>query len=585
MAGFFLWDSSVSIASEKVQSSFGELDYKEGTYLHFKTWNIVIFQKKLYDIQNFKIFPDGIICCTGTFGYKGKVYEQALNQIFSEIQSNSIDLSAFWGSFSIIILNDRGVTLLRDGAGLSRIYQYSDQPVYSSSFAGLINILDEKMTLNTVASTELLASGVLTGDATIVNEIKRVLIGTPQHHITVFESKAKEYSAPHNRTEALNQQIEIAKKYYTTVFNDFLNYMPDIQFDIGITGGMDSRLNAVLAMHTVDKSKISLHTHWRKAGLNDSDYKYAHIFSEKTSIPLHIREVIHPHDMSQDELIANFEAAYALSDGVIRPGCYWDEAYSTENYRKNILQTPYLRLLGFGGEQYRNGERLPIKSGRSLKSWIKWEMLYFFAGRYFVSEHDAIQTENHIASNLRNVFIKNSNLNLKNYKEYIRQIQSPSYRSLQASIENRLGFCLNTFLDTQLSVPSLLCIPFLGKSLSFQLNMIKTISPETSAIPNGYGFNFNKGESALGKIRSNLWQIIPAYIKHPLYAKLKKHNISKHIPHLTEKHFFISELEEICKSTGIPLDFKKHRLVRSRSRLMLNLGYFLKKHTNKITTS
>lgn len=582
MAGFFLWNNKISIPNQKVLSSFQDLGYKPGKILQFGNWNVAVFQKQLYEIENFKEFNDGVICCTGTFGYKGKVYEQTLDAIYHDYQNNCLEITGFWGSFSIIILTAKGATIIRDGACLSRIYTYESTPVFSSSFAAIIQILDAAFTFHKEAATELLATGVLTGNATIVAEIKRLTSGSQNKFINLIESKAKTYSEPKNRDEALEQQIEITSNFYKTVFSDFQNYLPDVRFDIGITGGMDSRLNIALALKTTDKQKLCLHTHWRKAGMADSDYKYAHIFAEQMNMPLHKVEVLSPMDMTEQQLSENFEAAFQLSDGVIRPGCYWDEAYSTSAYREKLAKAPYLRLLGFGGEQYRNGERYPLRSSRSLQSWVRWEMLYFFAGRYFITESEAQKTEQRIVNNLIQLFGKKPTLNLRNHKTYIRLVQSPSYRSLQASMENRLGFCLNMFLDTQLSVPSELCIPFLGKSLSFQLDMIQRISPQAAQIPNGYGFNFAKGEPLKSKIGANIWQLLPPAIKHPVYAKLKKYNFSQHIPMLAKKHFFISQLEEFVQSTGIPIDFKYHRLVRSRGRLILNLGYFLKKYENKL---
>jgi len=579
MAGLYLWHTSKKLDSNTVNEAFSSLEYKRGKYLQMGDWNAVVFPKAKYKIKNWLTFEEGSICGVGTFGYKGKVYDQALPIIYDDFAQNQFDTTAFWGSFIILVYSGGKFSIIRDGACLTRLYALRDNMIFSTSLSGMIAHNQSKMTLDKDAATELLISGVLTGSRTLVKEIQRIINGQKTETVKIIETTPLTYKKPNNREEALDQQINITKDFFHKVTQDWLKYMPDGVTDVGITGGMDSRLVATLALNS--QSKIVLHTHWRKAQHKDKDYHYANLFAEKTGMPLHIKKVIDPTEMTSEQLQQNFEQAYRLSDGVFRPGIYWDEVYSTFSYRSGLTTTPYLRYIGFGGEQYRNGERLPLKSMRSLKSWIKWEMNYQFAGRYFTSKKAAQKTEGQIRQNIVKQLGK-VNFNLLSFKEYIRLIQSTSYRSLQSNMENRLGFCLNPFLDTNLSVPSLLAVPFLGKSLGFQLEMINRISPEIAAIPNGYGFDFRLQEPLKLKIAAIFWQFLLPWIKHPVYAKLNNHFRTDYIPKMAKKHEFIRELEEIVLQLNLPIDFAKHRLVRSRSRLMLNLGYFLKRNNEQL---
>ena len=579
MAGLFFWHNSKKQEYNSVNESFSSLDYKKGKYLQMGDWNAVVFPKANYDIQNWQIYREGSICGIGTFAYKGKVYDQALAVIYRDFEQKKLDKTAFWGSFIILVYVGGKFSIIRDGACLTRLYSQEDDLIFSTSLSGFIAHNQSKLTLDKDAATELLTTGVLTGSRTLLNEVQRIINNQKLDTVNIIESASAKYKQPKNREEALEQQINITKNFFRTTTNDWLKYMPESVFDVGITGGMDSRLVAILTLNS--QSKIVLHTHWKKKQRKDKDFHYAKLFAEKIGMPLHINQILDPKDMTSEQLKQNFEQAYRLSDGVIRPGCYWDEAYSTASYRTGLTDTPYLRYIGFGGEQYRNGERLPLKSIRSLGSWIKWEMNYQFAGRNYTSEKAARKIEGQIKHNIINHMGK-SNLNLYDFKEYVRLVQSPSYRSLQASMENRLGFCLNPFLDTNLSIPSLQAIPFLGKSLGFQMDMINRVSPEMAAIPNAYGFDFKVGEPLKLKIAAILWQLFPPFIKHPLYSKFKNHFRTDYIPQMAIQHEFINELEDIVLKLGLPIDFTKHRLVRSRSRLALNLGYFLKRNENKI---
>jgi hypothetical protein len=579
MAGIFFYDKSYNIAPDAVKNTFKKLDYSEGKFLQMGDWITLLFPKKNYLINNWLEKEDDIICCIGTFAYRGFVYEKSLPVIYNDLKYNRLDVTEFWGSFLVLAYVNGEFIAIKDGAGLTRLYSAFNEQVFSTSFAALVETSSPKLVFDKDAATELLATGVLTGSRTLIKEVQRIVIGQNLKKLKIIESQAKIYNVPKSRKNALDQQIEITREYFSKVTKDWIYYMPESVLDVGITGGMDSRLSAALIL--AQKQKTDLHTHWRKAQERDRDFFCANKFSETTGIPININKVYAPMDMSEEQLMNNFAEAYKLSDGVIRPGCYWDEAYSTYNYRTGITNTPYLRFLGFGGEQYRNGERLPLKSNRSLRSWIKWEMNFQFAGRYFTSEKEAQRIEGQIEQNLITQ-LGHINLNLFSFKDYIRLVQSPSYRSLQAGMENRLGFCLNPFLDTNLSVPSRLAISYLGKSLSFQLDMIKEIYPDLLEIPNNYGFDFSKGEPIKLKIADILWQELPPWIKHPLYARYKHYYFSDYIILLENKHDFIKDILKIVEKLMLPLNLEKYKLVRSRSKLILNLGYFLLRNNSKI---
>jgi hypothetical protein len=579
MAGLVFWHNLELLDSNEVMKCFYSLNYVTGKHLQMGDWNVAIFPKRDYNIKNWLVESDGAICGVGTFAYKGKFYDKALPSIYKDFKKSNFDKAALWGSFIIIVFIKGIFNVIRDGAGLTRLYQVTNKRIFSTSFAGLINCTKLNFTIDKDAATELLATGVLIGKSTLLNEITSIQIEQPISHFFLFESRSPLYHGPLNRKEAVEQQIAISKEFTKNVVDDWFNYSNKGIIDIGMTGGLDSRL--LVSLFYFFTSRIVIHTHWRKEQMMNDDYKYAHIFANESGIPLYVKRIKMSYEMSRIELESNFHEGYCLSDGEIRPGVYWDEPYCTAKYRSEIVPQPFLRLFGFGGEQYRNGECFPYKYYRSLKSWIKWEMNYQFAGRYLKDEDAAKKLEKRIEDKLIQI-LRSKRLDIFSFKKYVRLIQSPSYRSLQAQMENRLGFCINPFLDIQLSSPSALAIPYLGRSLNFQLEMISKISKEFASIPNGYGFNFYKGEPVFRKLGALGWQGLPPWAKHPLYAKYRNFYRSDYIPYLSEKQEFIRNLENSVISLNLPIDFNKYRLVSTRSKLMLNLGFFLLKNQSKL---
>lgn len=579
MAGLVLWSNKLNVKSTAVQEGFSNIDYKPGLLYRSKEWNIIVFPKANYEYKNYFIKEDKFICCIGTFGYKGLVYNDSLPLILEDFINGKLDFHSFWGSFIVLMSIENKITIIRDSTFLTKLYSDKNNTVFSSSLASFMEFSDEKKTLNLPGMLELFTTGVITANQTIINEVKVIntfssnevnIVTSEQYPLTPFLSKR---SAIENTTKAL-------QNYYKNAIHDFSKFQEKPKIDVGMTSGMDSRLNVILA--SLYSERVVTHTHYRKSKDLDKDYRIARLFSEKSKIPLNIVKVKDAFVMSEEELKNNYEKSYNFCDGVIRAGCYWDEQYSTEWYRGALIKGNYLRLLGFGGEILRNKERIPLKGGISLAKWVRWQMMYNFAGRYFSSEVDAQKIEKRIESNLKKEFNSAKfNLNLFNFKKYLIHIESPVYRSIQSSIENRIGFCINPFLDQKIVSYALNSVPFLGKSLSFQLEIMNKLSPSLSKISNGYGFDFTKSEPITESLLSVLWQKLPP-VKYKIFAKYKNYFHSDYIIKLSEKHDFIRELISEVKDIGLPLDLDKHLLFRSRSKLVLNVGYFIKRNRNKL---
>jgi len=580
MAGVFFWHKTQEIDPEKVNEAFSSLEYKPGKFLKLGDWNAIVFPKTSYNIQNWLVVSDGAICGTGTFAYKGKVYEQALPIIANDIRNNNLDPAKFWGSFLILANIGNRHLLIRDGAGLARLHGLRDKPVYSSSFAGLLRCSPTKLRFNKESAVELLSTGLITGNETIVEEIDHVNLSYEIKLIDQVLSSPDIHSAPKSRIEAIIQQVDIAKNYFINVSHDWFDYMPDSVFDISITGGLDSRLVTafVLSLHR----KIKFYTFWRNENSKDPDFRLAKNIANHLDIPIYFKEVRTADQLTDQELMNIFKAGHDSCDGVIRPGTYWDEEFSNSKYRLGLTPLPYLRMSGFGGELYRNMERLPLKSSRSYKSWARWEMIYCFAGHNFKRKKDLHLLESRIVANLEKL-LGNGYLNLLTFKEYYRKVLVVSYRSLQTNMENRYGFLISPLADANISILTRLASRFLGNSLQFEIDMLNKVSPELAKLPNDYGIDFSKSESEKHRIGVNVWQSIPPPIKHRLFSLYNNRYKNDFVYRLANKSSFVKSLIQILESTDLPLELMEVAKRNVRGKLVLNLGYFLQANEEWLT--
>lgn len=580
MAGIFIWHEEHDYNSVTINNVYESLDYKKGDFLNYGEWNVLVFPKTGYQIKNYIVQSDGIICGTGTFAYKGKVYEKALPLIYEDAIDNNLDFKKFWGSFLIFLCYKDKAYIIRDSAMISHLYGIRGKAVYSNSFAGLMRSSDSKLHFNKDAATELLSTGVLTSDATLANEIEFIVHRNNIGKLNCLHSSVDTLPGVHNRNEAIKQQLDVTGTFVKRVSEDWFSYMPESHFNVSITAGLDSRLltGLILQYH----KKFDFYTYWRDENINDPDFKIARDIAEYLKIPIKFRKTTPSSKLNDIELEELFTSAHNSCDGNIRPGSFWDEEFSTADYRIRLSDLPYLRVTGFEGEYYRNMEHLPINSHRSYKSWVRWDMIYRFAGNNFTSKESQKKIESRIVSNLVEL-LGPGQMDLLTYKNYYLKVVVPSYRSLQSNVENRFGFILNPFADANIAFPAIQAYEYLGKSFQFEIDMLKTVNHELAGLPNDYGFNFLKGPDFKLELSIALWRIMTPSVKHKLLSLYRNNYNSNYIDLLVNKSKFIRSLLEILESAGLEVNLKTLMKRDIRGKLVLNMGFFLKNNENWIT--
>jgi len=576
MGGIYIWHNSKENNNKNVQKVFSSLGYAEGKYLDMGEWSTIVFPKTKFSINNWYTCNEGNICGIGTFSYKDEVYQKALPLIFSDAQNGKLDLSKFWGNFIIFLNIKNKYILIRDGAGLARLYGQGNN-YFSSSFNGLIRCSKNKLNLNVDSVNELLSTGLITGTESLVKEIDFInpFYTSNLNNIIVLNSKSKEIDNPSNFNDAVAQQVSLIKSFLDLISINWFNYYPKSKLNLSITGGLDSRLLLGLVNKITDE--YNFYTYWREKTSVDSDFRLAKEIAKFVNKPIYFKEVLTSDRLSEDRLKSVFKESFLSSDGVIRPGSFWDEEFSTIKYRENLVPYPFLRLTGFEGEQYRNMERIPMKSIRSYRSWVRWDMVFRFAGHNFKNKNSQIYLEDKIVHNLEKIVGK-GHFNFLKYREYYRTNVVPSYRSLQTNIENKSGFILSPFADTNLSEPARKAFPFLKDSLQFEIEMLKRVAPDLAKLPNDYGFNFIDGEKKINVLGVKIWKSIPPSIKHKAFAYYKNHNNDSYIENLAKRSIFINSLLQLTLSTNLSVDINSIIKRGFRGKLVLNYGYFLKEN-------
>lgn len=568
------WHKSQKLEPVLMNRVFKSLDYNAGHLIETEDWSVIIFPKNGYSIKNYLEFSDGFICCKGTFSYKGKFYEQALPILADDLRNQCLDLAGFWGAFVVFAKIHTQTVIIRDGAYLARLYCYSNKLVFSTSFAALLQNSKDRLELNKGSIVELLSTGLLSGSETLVNGIDFIGPTYTIDSCSYYLTCAKPIPEPSSFSSAVAQQVTEVKRLILNIYRGWDAYYTHQPFNLSITAGLDSRL--LLAIIKTVTQNYNFFTYWRPVTSADMDFKISRMIADYEKKPLFFKEIRKIEDYNDEELESLFNINYNSCDGEIRPGSFWDEEFTSLNYRDKMGTIPHLRITAFEGEYYRNTERVPFVSNRSMRSWVRWDIIHRFAGHNLISPKAQMDLEDKIILNIQKL-LGNCTYDLNSYKEYYRQIVVPSYRSLQNNIENRLGFYVAPFADVNLSANMPKISKYLGDSLRFEIAMLNMVSPELARLPNDYGFSFAKGETNMLKIGAKLWQLVPPMLKHRVFSIYRNHK-DKYILDMQGRSKFVASLIEGIRLLQLPLKIEKISKRSVRGRMLLNLGYFIRKN-------
>ncbi len=451
----------------------------------------------------------------GTFTYDGCSYSESLKKIHTEYLGGSFDHGRLIGHYFIFIWNGSLLAVLADGSGILKAYHTTDFSYFSNSFTSLAGLIRPRMTLNKDVLLENLLTGSITGNETVINEIRvissatSVLTGNLQFvYPTPPESRSFSGEA-----SARRYQLDLISNY----FDMFRNMADEFGTDVGLTGGLDSRM--ILGFTQEKFSKYQVHSHYRHSENIDRT-----IAGEITAMLG--RDLISPpvgkwEGLSPEEKISQFEQSYIFSDGQIRRHNFWDEKYNTFQYIEAVQQHNMLNFSGIGGEQYRNGsanQRVSV----SLRKWLKDSFIRPYLGPGGTDSRTFNALTERMEHKISSLLFDGSpgrNLSLSDIKRIENEVLIPAYRGIRPDSVNRIKYSLSPFADYRLSREAYSIIPYLGNSLNFEKGMLQELSPSLAKMRSAYGFPLNRKEPVTGRVlRVGSRTLIPPgiiiFIKH-----------------------------------------------------------------------
>lgn len=542
MGAFFLYHNSSQIDESRIDEFYTKKGFNEPLSVKLGDYYLKLFKKQLVQIKNYYVNNVNYVFSCGSLFYKGLNYLQSLNRLLIDYSEGKIDPNELFGNYILIFYSalTRKLEIFIDPSFIKNIYYDREKKIITTDFLVLLLNREGRYTYNKYAIVENLTTGNLISPDTYVDEIQKIdKINSLELHkyfpgLIIKRFVPEILAKISNRRGAINNANSLLSDYFKAsgeITNEFGAH-------IGLTGGFDSRL---LLMHARKHIRnLSTNSFWRP---NSVEYKNAKELAKVAGLDFYSNEGLHfgisKEKDFKDELMFVF-------DGQIRSQNRWDQEFALREYTAKLANGHYVGYHGCGGEQYRNSERWSGK--RSLNSFIYYDWMFRQGKNPFKNAKFKEEIFQYIHSKITRIEKElPPQIGLMEVKKIYNEILNSSNRATRVNILNQQQFYFAPFTEYLISQNAYKYVPFLGHSLAFQIDMMRVLDPQLSALNTNYGYNLMDGEPFSNKVMACLAGLLPRKIIIGLHYEIKGKNSSH-----TERQPFSNFLHPLL------LDFQKY---------------------------
>jgi len=585
MGAFFLYNKKEenNVNLDKVKYFFKDSGFDAPNNFELGDYRLILYSKIIAKVKNYITANFDGVFANGTFVYKGYSYEDSLNAVLKDFSKGCLCIDALRGVFVILIFHNGKISILTDKLNQFLFYIHQDKKIISSSFLAILKSLKEKASLNKDVIRENLLTGCIFSNKTIINNINKFdynycLNNQVINNVFCIQNP-KELAENQNNNNDFNTSVNDMIKYVNKNLKDYSKIIDNTSFDLGLSGGFDSRLILAFILKNYGSNRISVHSNWKK--IPDKDLMIAREIASHLKLKLKEVPVIPYFEMSWEELSKTLDNSLIFYDGQIRVNHSWLNQYRNLWYRKKILGNVKFGITGLCGEQFRNNYYFNKKKINTNK-WIK----EYIIGDYFYNSILNKELKDRIVLSISKTLRKKLKLKEKylthyDIKRYYAEIWVISGPGIRNSMENKLTYFVSPFIEFDILKRSYNIIKQLGIYGRFQAKMIATLNKDLAAIKSDCG-NFLKTpwERILLAYVANLFgrKIVSKY----RYYKKRKTKIEEKRIKIIKEMDDVKYLLNLVNSIGLDLNLKRLTNFEIPFGRVVALGYLLKKYSDKI---
>jgi asparagine synthase (glutamine-hydrolysing) len=352
MGGFLLVHKTDRADHEVLQAaaldSFARAGFSTPMVIPTDDYVLSVFPKRQTRELALEQFPNGdFVFSCGTLFYDGLVGKAAAAAFYRDYDGSPGPRDRAMGHYAVIVRKGGATEIISDSFGGYHVFCDEGMRIATSSFLALAASLD-RLTINAQSAYEYVFTGVVSGNATLFDEImvapinSTIAVRSRKMEIVGHPFLVPQQTAEQDFEASIAQTMEILDRYFAAVAANFGD-----RVNCALSGGYDSRLIvALLRRHGV---LPSLYVY---GGADDSDVVLAHAIAQGENLSLAAVDKTEYRNWQPDEFAAIAHRNFLTVDGYSWDGIF-DNGAEREQQALRV-GGGMLAMNGGGGEILRN---------------------------------------------------------------------------------------------------------------------------------------------------------------------------------------------------------------------------------------
>lgn len=337
-----------SPAQAAALAAFARMGMPDPRLIRGDNYILAVYPKRQASEPALQQFPDGdFVYACGTLIYDNMVGKPAAAAFYRECAARSAPRDKALGHYAVTLRKGGETEIVLDGSGGFLVFYDTARRIASSSFLAVAAALD-RLTLGTQGACEYVFNGVVSGDATVFDEVLLAPVnGTIAVGAQGLEIRPQPLPVPTTVSaeefETLVQQsMDLLDRYFAAVVAGFGS-----RVTCALSGGYDSRLIlAMLRRHGVSP-RVYVY-----GPPGDKDVCLARAIAEGEGFTLDVVDKDRERNVAPDEFGSVARHNFLASDGYTWAGIFHNGAEIAQ--RASRVSGNALALNGGAGEIWRN---------------------------------------------------------------------------------------------------------------------------------------------------------------------------------------------------------------------------------------
>lgn len=497
MGAFVLINKNTDYNSDNISHIFTKKGFSNPDTFEYGNYRLIAYKKQLTKQNDYSLDSKGnFIFIDGTLIYRGNRIQKSRTEFLQDFLNNTINFEEIIGSYCALIFSQGKWNVILDSIGSYHLFVNDDKTIYSSSFLALLVSNNDKYKLNRQSLLENLASGFIIGPETIVHGISVIPRNNRKHYANddlSFYSDIRQIDPEARFTGGFDRCVNLHVDMFRNYFQSIRPAVEELNVDMGLSGGYDSRLIAALA-HDAFPDKLQIHTH-STLGVHTEGFEKSVALRVAKSIGKEVKSIPNnpPLRMYTEEVENNLFDSLYYFDGRTNHCMGNYHHTNTKHYRIGVLNGTTLGLNGLVGEIFRNFDGIASNT-INFDQWLN--LYYLYPGFHAAFDSAKSLKDQIISTSFTKIYsllditspTKTSHFTAR---RYIGEVKNAYNYSIKANAEHQLAYFLMPYGEYNIVSASYLAENYFGFSGKYQTQIIERINPRLASIENYFGFPMN----------------------------------------------------------------------------------------------